>query len=156
LPSGPSSRERERERERELAEERTALAHDDRYQIDGRLVDQLQFQTLPSHSPGRDCDNTVAGDLLCPRDGGLDAAGGEGERSVWMGVDPVGRNIVMTTTTGTSMVCRPPQPSVKSNSVRPQTSAPSLEVRRRQYSALRGVRWKVITGVAVGNSTSPL
>jgi len=62
--------------ERELAEERTALAHDDRYQIDGHLVDQPQFQTLPSHSPGRDCDNTVAGDLLYPRDGGLDAGGG--------------------------------------------------------------------------------
>jgi hypothetical protein len=45
--------------------------------------------------------------------------------------------------------------SVKSNSVRPQTSAPSWEVHRRQYSALRG-QLEVITGVAVGKSTSPL
>jgi len=132
LPSGASSRERE------LAEERTALAHDDRYQIDGHLVDQSQFQTLPSRSPGRDWDNTVAGDLLCPRDGGLDAGGGEGERSVWMGVEPVGRNIVGDDHDRHFHGVAPPQPSVKSNSVRPQTRALSWEVHRRQYSALRG------------------
>jgi len=62
LPSGASSRE-------SLPTD-GPLAHDDRCQID-----QPQFQTLPGHSPGRDCDNTVAGDLLCPRDGGLDAGG---------------------------------------------------------------------------------
>src|SRR3954465_6679918 len=78
----------------ELAEERTALAHDDWYQVDGDLVDQPEFEALPSHGSRRARDNAVAGDFLCLRDGGLDAADGEGERSVWMGVDPVGRDLV--------------------------------------------------------------
>ena len=61
----------------------------------------------------------------------------------------------VTTTTGRSMGCRPPQPSVKSNSVRPTTSAPAAAIERCQNSALCGVTWKVRSGVAVVTSTSP-
>ena len=62
----------------------------------------------------------------------------------------------VTTTTGAPMVCRPPQPSVTSNSVRPTTIAPSESIHARQYAADCGVMWKVMSGVAVGTSTSPL
>src|SRR5688572_20808810 len=115
-------------------------------------------ELLPSHSPGRDCDNTVGGDLLCPSDGGLDAGGGEGARSVWMGADPVGRNIVADDHDRHVHGVRPPQPSVKSNSARPQTSAPSWEKPGGPPAPVlgaSGVRWKV-TGVAVGNSVPAL
>ena len=46
--------------QRELAEERTALPHHDRYQVDGHLVEQPEFQALPSDGSGRDRDRTVA------------------------------------------------------------------------------------------------
>ena len=67
---------------------------------------------------------------------------------------PVGTSWV-TTTTGASMVCRPPHPSVMTNNVRPQTITPSPAVHARQYAALAGVRWKVIPGEAVVTSSSP-
>lgn len=149
LPSGASSSEN-------LPKNGRTSPHDDRYQIDGHLVDQPRFQTLPSQSPGRDCDNTAAGDLLCPRDGGLDAGGGEGERSVWMGVDPVGRNIVGDDH-DQHVHGVPPAPAV--GEVEQRSAADQrteLGGPLAQVLGASGVRWNVITGVAVGNSTSPL
>jgi hypothetical protein len=112
-------------------------------------------EPLPSHSPGRDCDNTVGGDLLCPRDGGLDAGGGEGARSVWMGVDPVGRNIVADDH-DRHVQGVPPAPAV--GEVEQRSAADQrtgLGGPPAPVLGASGVRWKV-TGVAVGNSTSPL
>ena len=51
--------------------------------------------------------------------------------SGWFCTHSVGTRWV-TTTTGASIVWRPPQPSVTSNSVRPQTIAPRPAVHSRQ------------------------
>jgi hypothetical protein len=87
------------------------------------------LQTATTLSPAISCARATAASTP--------AVAKENGASGWASTQSVGTSWV-TTTTGTSMVCRPPQPSVKSNSVRPQTSAPSWEVHRRQYSALRG------------------
>jgi hypothetical protein len=62
----------------------------------------------------------------------------------------------VTTTTGLPIGCWPPQALVESNSLRPTTSAPVMSTRPRKCSAPTGDMRRVISGWAVGTSTSPL
>ncbi len=54
---------------RELAEEGpVALAHHDRHQVDGHLVEQPQLEALPGDGASGDRDDAVSGELLCSCD----------------------------------------------------------------------------------------
>src|SRR5579859_5339090 len=56
---------------RELAEEgAVALAHHDRDEVDGHLVEQPKFQALPGDSAACDSDDAVASEALCVSDCG--------------------------------------------------------------------------------------
>ena len=74
----------------------------------------------------------AARDLLGAGDRRRHAVGHElNGASGWSRTQAVG-HLCVTTTTGASIVWRPPQPSVTSNSVRPQTITPSPAVHARQ------------------------
>ena len=147
-PSGTSSSD-------DVPEKRASRPHHHRHQVDRDLVEQPELQALPGHRARGDRHHAVPGDLLRPRDRRLDPAGDKMERSARMRRDPARGHLVSDDDDRHVMVCRPPHPSVKSKSVRPQTSAPSPETQRPQYSALCGLRWNVMPSVAVGTSTSP-
>ena len=74
--------------------------------------------------------------------------------SGWASTHAVGTWWV-STTTGTPIVWTPSHPSVKSNSVRPHTSAPSPSSQARMCSALAGLRCNVMRSSTVRTSTSP-
>src|SRR4051812_28093388 len=80
--------------------------------------------------------------------------GHEGERCLGVCVDPVGGDPVRHDDDGNS-VWRPCQPSATSNSVRPQTTAPTEDTHRRQCCELGGVRWTAKSPAGVGISASP-
>ena len=72
-----------------------------------------------------------------------------------MGLDPARGHLVSDDDDRHVHGVPPAHPSVKSKSVRPQTSAPSPETHCPQYPALCGLRWNVMPSVAVGTSTFP-
>src|SRR6266542_6385154 len=76
---------------RELAEEgAVALAHHDRDEVDGYLVEQPQVQALPGDGATGDRDVAVASERLCMSGCGRYTVGHEGERCLGVCVDPVG------------------------------------------------------------------
>ena len=116
----------------EPAEEWAPFAHDDRNEVDRHLVEQPELEALSSDGAGGDGNGAIAGDRSGLFDSGLHPVGDEGERCTrWSCTHSVGTRWV-TTMTGTSIVWRPSQPSVKSKSVRPQTSTPSDDTHVRQ------------------------
>src|SRR6266496_3532592 len=77
---------------RELAEEgAVALAHHDRDEVDGHLVEQPEVQALPGDGASGDRDDAVASEHLRTGDCGRYTVGHEGERCLGVCVDPVGR-----------------------------------------------------------------
>src|SRR5260370_35291771 len=74
---------------RELAEEgAVALAHHDRDEVDGHLVEQTQVQALPGDGATGDRDDAVASERLCMSDCGRYTVGHEGERCLGGCADP--------------------------------------------------------------------
>jgi len=68
---------------------RPSNAHNHGHQVDSHLVEQPQIQALPGDDAAGDCDDTVAGELLSPRDRRLHPDGDEGEGRGRMSIDPV-------------------------------------------------------------------
>lgn len=142
---------------RELAEERAvALAHHDRDEVDGHLIEQTEAQALPGDGASGDRDDAVARERLRMSDGGRDSLGHEGERCLGVCVDPVGRDPVRDDDRWGDVECVATLPALgHSNSVRPPASAPTEDTHRRQCSELGGERWTAKSPAGVGISTSP-
>src|SRR5215208_2992727 len=76
----------------ELAEEWSAVAHDDGYEVDSHLVEQAEFEALSSNDPARHGNVPVSCNRLGLVDGSLHPIGDEGERCPWMVIRPVRRD----------------------------------------------------------------
>lgn len=79
---------------RQLAEEGTAVAHDDGYQVDGHRVEQTELKALTGNAAGRHRHGALPGHLLRLGHGSLHPVSDEVERCAGVGIDPVHRDLV--------------------------------------------------------------